>query len=337
MSASESGKGTARVSVVVTAYNNAMSLGECLTSLSAQSFESKDIVIVLDTSSTDDTAGVVDSFSKYNDCRVVKCAGVGRSKARNQGWRSTDSEIVMFADGDDTFERHYLAKAVESLDSNLNAGGVSVGGTALPASNPVLRRYYRSFGGTDARFDERVQADPGWAWVYRRECLADVGGFDESLAQAEDKDLCARVKELGYKISYVGGVNWYHRKPETFSGLIRKECAGGRRRVVFEAKRKDVLSVLLNLAPVAFVVLVLAVIPMAGLLPASLVLVAGVILYMLVAVLGHRTRSGSVSDTVVSSPIAVAAKLAYSLGAVYGLLILSMARAGMSSRDLGRA
>jgi glycosyltransferase involved in cell wall biosynthesis len=325
------------VSVIIIAYNNGDSLGECLSTLSRQGFQEKEVVVVLDTSSSDNTSEVVDSFAKaHPSCRVIRCQGVGRSEARNIGWRSCDSEIIMFADGDDTYEPEYLSKAMASLDSNKDAGGVCLGGTALASGNNALQRYYRAFGGTDARFRQSSKSDPGWAWVYRRTCLQEVGGFDETLAQAEDKDLCSRVKSAGHKIAYVGGVNWYHRKPETYPLLIRKEVASGRRRVVFEAKRKDLGSLTKSLLPFAFIVLILVTIPLAGLFYSLALLLLGTGGYVLVSLSRHRSHSGSLADALVSAPIALTAKVAYSLGVVYGLIVISLAKSGIAHPDLGR-
>ncbi|MDA4127895.1 MAG: glycosyltransferase [Thaumarchaeota archaeon] len=329
--------GPPRASVIITAYNNGDALGECLSALSRQSYREKEIVIVLDTSSSDNTANVVESFAlSFPSCRVIKCEGVGRSQARNIGWRGCDSEIIMFADGDDTYEPEYLSRAVASLDSDEEAGGVCLGGTALASGSPALQRYYRAFGGTDARFRQNSQSDPGWAWVYRRKCLEEVGGFDETLAQAEDKDLCSRVKKAGYRIAYVGGVNWYHRKPGTYPRLIRKEVASGRRRVVFEAKRKDLSSLTKSLLPFAFLLLVLVAIPIAGLVYSLALILLGTAGYLLASLSRHRSHSGSLVDALVSAPIALTARIAFSSGVVYGLIVLSLARSGISHPDLGR-
>ena len=250
------------VSIIVIAYNNAATLPECFSSLARQTYPYKAIVVVCDRTSPDETEPVVDSLmSTQNHSVAIKCDNVGRSKARNLGWQSVSSPIVMFADGDDVYEKTYVEKAVAALKDDANVGGVCLGGTALKKDGGILSKYYETYGATDVRVEERSGSGPEWAWVYRHKCLEEAGGFDEGLAQAEDKDLCARVKKAGYRIAYVGGTNWYRRKPERIRGFVKKEYLGGKRRVVYELKNDEYRSVLTNAIPAIYLVFALALAP----------------------------------------------------------------------------
>ena len=236
------------VGVVITAYNNAATIAASIESLCAQSYPRKHIFVVVDQSSSDETERVVDAECALRECcSVIKCKGVGRSKARNIGWMSVRSPVVMFADGDDVYSEEYLAKAVEGLDSSPSVGGVCLGGAPLPTGKKLLDDYYRAYGPTDAR--SRPGKQPDWAWVYRIDCLRVTGGFDESLSQAEDKDFCSRVKKAGYDIAYVPGVNWHRRKAETYRNFVSKEYLAGRRRVFYYSKNRSYRPIIRGMLP----------------------------------------------------------------------------------------
>ena len=325
------------VSVVVLAYENGDAIGECLKSLGAQDYPNLEIVVTLDKTSRDKTAEVVNDFlMSHPSSRLEECSGVGRSKARNIGWKDCDSQIIMFADGDDVFEPWYVSKAVDSLEKDSREGGVCLGGTALVQGNSRLERYHRAFGGTDVRVAQGPDENPDWAWVYWRRCLETVGGFDEGLAQAEDKDLCTRVKGAGYKIGYVSGVHWFHRKPESFSSLLKKEYKGGRRRIVFEAKHRDYRSAVIGVVPLLYVIVCLASYFYLGPTGTVLLLAIGGIAYSTNAVLRRRFTSTSRGDALAFIPVVLATKLAQSIGAVHGIILLALSRGGLAHPDFGR-
>ena len=324
------------MSVVVIAYGNGDAIGECLESLYAQNYPNMELLVVLDTSSRDQTATIVRDFvGSHPLSRLMECSGVGRSRARNLGWRGCLSPIIMFADGDDRFEPWYLTEAVASLGESSGSGGVCLGGTALVKGKSRLERFHQAFGGTDSRLGSFPDKEPDWAWVYRRECLEEVGGFDEGLSQAEDKDLCARVKASGHRINYVGGVNWYHRKPESFSSLLIKEYKGGRRRIVFEAKRRQYVAASVSMIPIIYIVLCLVGIIYFGLLYSAVLLVIGGVAYSILALSTHRF-SPAPADVLAFIPVILAVRIVQSVGAVHGITLLALSRGGLAHPDFGR-
>jgi glycosyltransferase involved in cell wall biosynthesis len=324
------------VSIVITAFNNADTFPDCFSSLAAQTYPFKEIVVVCDRSSSDETEKVVDSVVRsFEHSRVVKCNNVGRSRARNIGWQSVSSPIVMFADGDDVYEKTYVEKAAGVLQNEPAVGGVCLGGKALTEDCSILSRYYEAYGATDARVGDRSGSEPDWAWVYRRDCIAQVKGFDEGLAQAEDKDLCARVKKAGYRIAYVGGTNWYRRKPERVSIFLKKEYLGGKRRVVYELRNNEYRSLLMNVVPAVFLIIVLVSTPVLGALYSLLVLLTGLSAYGLFSVerLSGRGFGGEVFWFL---GLGISGRLASSVGSLYGLFILGLRRVKVVRVDLGR-
>jgi glycosyltransferase involved in cell wall biosynthesis len=313
-----------QISIVVTAYNNAETIAECVRSLAYQDYPNTRITVVCDLSSSDNTISRVEALrATTENLDIVHCSRVGRSEARNIGFRKTNGEIVMFADGDDVYEPDYMSKAASALALDSNAGGVCLGGAPLVGSGTFLERYYEAFGATDERFDPNSGTGPEWAWVYTRRCLERVKGFDERLAQAEDKDLCRRVKAASFTVLYVPGVNWHHRKPRNLAEYVNKEYSGGMRRILSDMKNHEYFSVIFAIAPVSYLVLLGILVAVVGFLYPLLILVGSVAGY-LILFRRKRAKIRRHIDLVGFAFLALVGRIAFSLGSLLGLGVLTL-------------
>mgnify|MGYP000850246845 CR=1 FL=1 len=110
------------VTVVVTAYNAAKTIGETITSLQAQTYPPAQIIIV-DDGSTDDTLAVVQRFCEKSKIpiwvKTIENSWV--YKARNIGALREDTmrgEYLMFLDSDDMIHPGYIERATKLLDND---------------------------------------------------------------------------------------------------------------------------------------------------------------------------------------------------------------------------
>ncbi len=245
-------------SIIVITYNNADTIEECLSSLMAQSYSTKEIIVVYDEGSKDGTKQVLERLeASCKGFRVVSVPHMGRSKARNIGWRSSNGEIVFFADADDIYFRDYLEKAVSKLESDPQMGCVCLTGSSLTVGKGFLAGCMQVYSKLQQVNVEKGGFKPTWAWVYRREALEKAGGFDESLEQAEDKDLFMRVKAAGYNAGLITGLNWLHRRPSSLWIYLKKTYRGGMRRIFFVAKHDEWRKLVFELLPFGIIILFL--------------------------------------------------------------------------------
>lgn len=246
-------------SIVVITYNNADTIEECLSSLMAQSYPNKEIIVVYDEGSKDGTKQVLERLeaSYKSFFRVVSVPHMGRSKARNIGWRSSRGGIVFFADADDVYFKDYLEKAVSKLESDPQMGCVCLTGSSLTTGKGFLAGNMEVYSRLQQAKVEKGGFKPSWAWVYRREALEKVGGFDESLEQAEDKDLFIRVTGAGYNAGLITGLNWLHRRPSSLRAYLKKTYRGGVRRILFVAKHGEWRKLVFELLPFWLITLLL--------------------------------------------------------------------------------
>lgn len=107
-----------KVSVIVPAFNAQDTIVSCLDSLSCQTLDSIEIIVIND-GSTDSTLDIVSHYrdSSHRSITVINQINMGPSAARNAGLEVAQGEFVAFADSDDVvdktaYEKMYLS-AVE--------------------------------------------------------------------------------------------------------------------------------------------------------------------------------------------------------------------------------
>lgn len=195
----ESNERDASVTVVVSTHNRAPLLHRLVKALEAQEdVESFDVVLVND-SSTDDTAEVLDSLSRTASVplRPLRTASNrGPAAGRNLGWRSSDSAIVAFTDDDCVPDRRWLRNGLDMLETKPRVGIVQ--GRTEPAHGYPLAYGVatRIVGGLTPFFE-------GCNLFVRRPALETTGGFDEAIGFSfEDSALGWAVKEAGFEAAF---------------------------------------------------------------------------------------------------------------------------------------
>lgn len=107
----------ARVSVIVPAFNAARFIGDCLSSLTRQSFTDFE-VLVCDDGSTDETVSIVEGFCNADSrIQLVSLEHMGAGAARNQGMKSAQGDYYYFLDADDYIDDSFLERVVLAADN----------------------------------------------------------------------------------------------------------------------------------------------------------------------------------------------------------------------------
>jgi len=112
------------VSVIIPAYNSAVSLPRCINSIFSQTIKPGEVIIIND-GSTDNTAEVVRGYG--NNIIYLEQDNQGPAAARNRGLKQTNGEFVAFLDADDYWKPQFLETTVGFLEKHPEAVAVSVG------------------------------------------------------------------------------------------------------------------------------------------------------------------------------------------------------------------
>ena len=238
-----------RVSAVLPVYNSKSEILTVLVELDKQSYHDREIVIV-DDGSTDGTWDIALKLAgDRHDLILVRTNHQGASHARNAGVEKARGEIIFFAESDCVYDETYLQKAIDALDAHPEAGAVCLTGAPLITRSTLATQSIDIENKMQHALLNQGKIKPFYAWVYRKEALLKVGGFDETLFQGEDKDLFRRLKSAHYAVEWVPGVNWRHRRDQTTAQLARKWFTRGRSRVLYSIKHHRYLEIFKTMAP----------------------------------------------------------------------------------------
>ncbi len=189
--------------VVIPTRNRERYLEACLRSVAQQTVQPQ-AVIVVDDGSTDRSVALLQRLARdWDRLKVIATPPRGVSAARNTALAASTADFVAFIDSDDVWHSDKLEKQLalftpDRPDLSLVYCGFRRVGQRdqrldLPDIVPVKR---------GRLFRDMLEGFHGIApstMVVRRQALADIGGFDEGLVQAEDRDAClklARVSEF---------------------------------------------------------------------------------------------------------------------------------------------
>ncbi|MEV4352203.1 glycosyltransferase family 2 protein [Actinoplanes sp. NPDC049596] len=165
---------TPRLSIVVPFYNVERYIGDCLDSLSRQTFTDFEVILV-DDGSPDGSAEIARAHCAADPrFRIVTQENQGLGPARNTGVKHAQGEYLTFVDSDDLIPRYAYEMMVRSLDETSSS---LAGGNARRFNNTygVRQSYVHRLGYSSPRKATHVFDHPGlavdrmvWNKVYRR-------------------------------------------------------------------------------------------------------------------------------------------------------------------------
>ena len=215
---------TPRVSVVVCSYNGGETLDQCLRSLLDLDYPDYEVILV-DDGSTDNTREIV---ARFPDVEVVHQANQGLSVARNVGLRASTGSIVAYTDSDCFAHPDWLSHLVDQLQ---RSGAAAVGGPNLPPGDGWLAACIDASPGQPTHVlegDQVAEHIPGCNMAFRRDALEAIHGFDQEYRKAgDDVDVCWRLQETGWWITFAPSAFVWHHRRATPSKYLRQQAGYG--------------------------------------------------------------------------------------------------------------
>src|SRR3990167_6934446 len=99
------------ISVIIPAFNEEGTIGECLKSLKNQTYKPLEITVV-DDGSSDSTRNIV---KRFPDIKLLTQSHKGPGQARNFGTANAKGEILVFADADMTFDKNFIRDLIKPI------------------------------------------------------------------------------------------------------------------------------------------------------------------------------------------------------------------------------
>lgn len=202
-----------KLSLIIITCGRAELLRQTLTSLCSQSRQA-DEVIVVDNGPDAHTEAAVLSHQRVLPVKYVVEHRRGYGSARNAGLRAATGDLLLFIDDDclpDPRWAETLVAALKTGEAELAGGSRTCIREGLPAFvdylssdapvlHPQLQRGLVSHLSTSNLI------------VGRRTALT-VGLFDEAYSTCEDRDFCARARQLGFRLLYEPQAVVHHQPP----------------------------------------------------------------------------------------------------------------------------
>jgi N-acetylglucosaminyl-diphospho-decaprenol L-rhamnosyltransferase len=213
------------ISIILVNYNGSKFLYECMYSIENFVNSSEGEIIIIDNFSTDDSAKIIrDNFPQFK--LICSKNNLGFSKANNLAVKHSQGDHLLFLNTDTILTENTPKILSEYLKQNRDVGAIGsritfedgsyqLSSGKLPNLAIELwdkikyaldRRWHQLFSGIYNRQYSTVR-EVGWltgaCLMIRRDVFEQLGGFDENFFMYfEDKDLCKRVRDAGFKVIY---------------------------------------------------------------------------------------------------------------------------------------
>ena len=223
------------LTVIICTYNREKYIRRLLESIAANDLDKQQYEIVLvDNNCTDKTKEICTAFAaEHTDInfRYVVEKEQGLSAARNKGIKEAKGDLLVYIDDDAFVDPHYLSDYVNWFASHPET--MAAGGPIIPyyeqGEEPEwMTPYTRALLTAWMDYGDKVREYPkgrypgGGNAAYRKEVFEKVGLFNTALGRkggnlmgSEEKDIFAKMHQLGMQVLYLPWPVLHHVIPQT--------------------------------------------------------------------------------------------------------------------------
>ncbi len=172
-------------------------MAETLASLAAQTYPALEVIIV-DDGSTDRTSEIARQAADQSGGRMryLRQENAGQAAALNAGWRDATGDYLGYLSADDVLYPDAIATLAAQLDATASVLAVYPDYDLIDAKSKILRRVQAP--DFDLReMVERSVCQPGPGVLFRRDALAQTGGWNVDLRQVPDFEFWLRLSSRG--------------------------------------------------------------------------------------------------------------------------------------------
>ncbi|NIR71682.1 glycosyltransferase [candidate division KSB1 bacterium] len=209
------------MTIICPVRNEEDHISECIESLLDQTFDIKDMeILIVDGLSDDRTREVVQGFqSKYKNIKLLDNPHRIVPSALNIGIKASSGKFILRMDGHAKAAQDYVEKCIEALKRN---GAECVGGPITTFNHSrtgqaISLAMSSPFGVGNSGFrtnNERECFVDSLAFpAYKREVFEKFGLFDEELVRCQDDEFNFRIRKDGGKVLLSPAIrSWYYAR-----------------------------------------------------------------------------------------------------------------------------
>ena len=228
------------VSLCMIAYNEVEAIDGLFGDIALQEYPHEKIeVVFVDSMSTDGTYEKMMNFKNtdfgFRDVKIVRCEKMNQAHSWNAALMTFTGDVVIRVDAHARIPRNFVSRNVYNLKQGENVVG---GGRPNISSNAsswkltLLAAEDSLFGSSIAGYRrpsaEKEYMDSLFHAAYRREVIAEVGGFNEDLGRTEDNEYHYRIRMAGYKMCCCPDIISYQHSRNTLKHMVRQKYGNGK-------------------------------------------------------------------------------------------------------------
>jgi succinoglycan biosynthesis protein ExoA len=274
------GREIRRISVIAPVFNEAQHVENLVADLAAQDWRGSLEVLVADGRSTDGSVERLRDAAARHGLAVDVIDNPERwvSHGLNRCIRRATGDLIVRLDCHSRYPADYLRRCAIAAEET---GAENVGGLLVPSGTTAVERAVAAavdsaFGGvgwTRQASDERVEVDTVPMGAYRPEAFRRAGLFDESLVRNQDDEFNLRLRRAGGRVVLDPAIRVFYTPRGSFRRLFRQYYEYGRWKAPVMRKHARATSAR-SLVPGAFVLGLLALVPLSAWHPPAAALLA---------------------------------------------------------------
>lgn len=215
-----------KYTIIVPVFNRPQEVDELLRSLTKQTLQNFEILIVED-GSTEDCRAVLEGYKKQLPIEYFYKKNTGPGDSRNFGMARAKGEYLLFFDSDCLIPSNYF----ENLESHLTQydldayGGADDSHPSFTVVQKAINYSMTSFlttGGIRGKKNNLDRFQPrSFNMGIKRKVYETIGGFSD-IHPGEDPDLSYRIMDAGFKVGFVPTASVFHKRRIDFSKFLKQ-------------------------------------------------------------------------------------------------------------------
>jgi glycosyltransferase involved in cell wall biosynthesis len=285
-----------KISFIIPVYNRPRETEELLQSLSLQTEQGFEVIIVEDGSSESSEA-VVERYRDQLDISYYYKDNTGPGPSRNYGCEKAGGDYVIFLDSDCVLPEGYFRVVKQALEQNFTDayGGPDRAHKDFTKFQKAINFSMTSFlttGGIRGGNEKMEKFHPrSFNMGFSKQVFEATGGFS-TMRFGEDVDLSIRILENGFQTQLIREAFVYHKRRSSLRQFFKQVYNSGIARINLHKRHPGTMK-LVHTAPAVFTLGVLFVLLLAPLV--SVYFIAPVLVHMLLLFLSASIKNRSLT------------------------------------------
>ncbi|MBL7051310.1 glycosyltransferase family 2 protein [Candidatus Woesearchaeota archaeon] len=215
-----------KISVIIPVFNSDKTLENCLKSVTNQTYQNYEIIIV-NNNSSDNSLQIINKFQKANkNVKLFSEKKQSIGAARNTGEKKANGKVVLMVDSDCVVPRNWVKNMAEPiLNKECDA---TQGSQSLMVdnfwSNQIQRRYLQK---ENYSYKEAIGLIDTKNFAISSATLKSLGYTNRNYPVGNDLDLSIRFQMNNSKLIFLKDVKVQHLHPDSFKTIVHKKFNRG--------------------------------------------------------------------------------------------------------------